>query len=158
MDKPDEIAKIISDAERASSEGDYAKSEQALRRVLWLQEAHYGVAHPEVAKTLNDLGVVCDILGRPDEAEFLYRRALGLARTTLPVGHSYISTSLQNLSDLYESQGRPERVALIDDSESLRAELPMRESASESSVIAGVSKPDLDQQGEVAVSPTNSNV
>ena len=126
MDKPDEIAKAVSDAEHASSEGDHTRAEQALRRALWLQEAHFGHVHPEVANTLNNLGVVCDTLGRPNEAEFLYRRALGLARTTLPAGHPYIETSLQNLKALYRTQGRPEKLALVSDSETSRSGLPIQ--------------------------------
>ena len=97
-----------------------------MRRALWLQEARFGLVHPEVANTLNNLGVVCDTLGRPNEAEFLYRRALGLARTTLPAGHPYIETSLQNLKALYRTQGRPEKLALVADSETSRSGLPMQ--------------------------------
>ena len=126
IDEPDEIAQAVGDAERASSEGDHARAEQALRRALWLQEARLGLVHPEVANTLNNLGVVCDTLGRPNEAEFLYRRALGLARTTLPAGHPYIETSLQNLKALYRTQGRPEKLALVADSETSRSGLPMQ--------------------------------
>lgn len=136
MDEPDEIAQAVSEAERASSEGDHARAEQALRRALWMQEARFGVVHPEVANTLNNLGVVCDILGRPDEAEFLYRRALGLARTTLPAEHPYIATSLENLSALYKTQGRPEKLALVADSEVSRSGLPIRESADDAGVEA----------------------
>ena len=102
------------------------RAEQALRRALWLQEAHFGHVHPEVANTLNNLGVVCDSLGRPNEAEFLYRRALGLARTTLPAGHPYIETSLQNLKALYRTQARPEKLALVADSETSRSGLPIQ--------------------------------
>ena len=125
MDEPDQIAKAVSDAENASAEGDHARAEQALRRALWLQEAHFGHVHPEVANTLNNLGVVCDTLGRPNEAEFLYRRALGLARTTLPAGHPYIETSVENLKALYRTQGRPEKLALVSDSETSRSGLPI---------------------------------
>ena len=86
MAELDEVARIISEAEQATSAGDHAAAERALRLALKLQEAHLGPVHSDVANTLNDLGVVCDILGRPDEAEFLYRRALGIARRTLAAG------------------------------------------------------------------------
>ena len=145
MDEPDEIAQAVSEAERASSEGDHARAEQALRRALWMQEARFGVVHPEVANTLNNLGVVCDILGRPDEAEFLYRRALGLARTTLPAEHPYIATSLENLSALYKTQGRPEKLALVADSEVSRSGLPIRESADDAGVEAEASEAEVSE-------------
>ena len=145
MDEPDEIAQAVSEAERASSEGDHARAEQALRRALWMQEARFGVVHPEVANTLNNLGVVCDILGRPDEAEFLYRRALGLARTTLPAEHPYIATSLENLSALYKTQGRPEKLALVADCEVSRSGLPIRESADDAGVEAEASEAEVSE-------------
>ncbi len=124
MAELDEAAEIISEAERASSAGDHASAELALRRALKLQEASFGPVHPDVANTLNNLGVVCDILGRPNEAEFLYRRALGIARKTLPADHPYIATSLQNLSNLYRAQGKPEKLAQVADGRSQRSGLP----------------------------------
>ena len=124
MSERDEIDRAVSDAEQASSAGDHAAAEQALRRALRLQEARFGLVHPEVANTLNNLGVVCDILGRPSEAEFLYRRALGLARRTLPPDHPYIATSLQNLSTLYRAQGKTDKLASVADIEVSRSGLP----------------------------------
>ena len=80
-------------AELSEIERIVGEAERALRRVLRLQEAGLGLSHPDVANTLNNLAVVCDRLGRPDEAEFLYRRALGIARRTLEPNHPYIVTS-----------------------------------------------------------------
>lgn len=113
MPELSEIGRIIAEAERATAVRDHAAAERALRRVLKLQEAGLGLAHPDVANTLNDLAVVCDNLGRQDEAEFLYRRALGIARRTLEPGHPYIVTSLENLSSLYRAQGKPEKLEKI---------------------------------------------
>ena len=157
MDEPDEIAQAVGEAERASSEGDHARAEQALRRALWMQEARFGVVHPEVANTLNNLGVVCDILGRPDEAEFLYRRALGLARTTLPAEHPYIATSLENLSALYKTQGRPEKLALVADSEISRSGLPIRESADAAGVEGEASEAEVSEGEARAQTPASAS-
>ena len=84
-----------------------------MRQALKLQEAHFGLVYPEVASTLNVLGLVCGVLGRPDEAEFLHRRALGIARRTLGPGHPTVAASLRHLSKLYESQGKPDRLAKV---------------------------------------------
>ena len=119
-----EIERIVGEAEQATSAGDHAAAERALRRVLRLQEAGLGLSHPDVANTLNDLAVVCDRLGRPDEAEFLYRRALGIARRTLEPDHPYIATSLENLSNLYQAQGKPEKLAKIREGRSSGSGLP----------------------------------
>ena len=132
MAELDEVTRIISDAEQATSAGEHAAAERALRLALKLQEAHLGPVHSDVANTLNDLGVVCDILGRPDEAEFLYRRALGIARRTLAADHPYIATSLQNLSNLYRAQGKAEKLAQLVDGLSQRSGLPEIDSTDES--------------------------
>ena len=131
MAELDEVARIISEAEQATSAGDHEAAEQGLRRALKLQEADLGLVHPDVANTLNDLGVVCDMLGRPNEAEFLYRRALGIARRTLGADHPYIATSLQNLSNLYRAQGKPEKLAEVADGRPQRSGLPGVDSSDE---------------------------
>jgi len=124
MAELDEAARVLSEAEDASAAGDHAAAERALRRALKLQEASLGLVHPDVANTLNNLGVVCDILGRSGEAEFLYRRALGIARKTLPADHPYIATSLENLANLYQAQGRSEKMATVAHDRPQRSGLP----------------------------------
>ena len=119
-----EIEWIIGEAKQATSAGDDATAERALRRALRLQEAGLGLAHPDVANTLNDLGFVCDRLGRPDEAEFLYRRALGIARRTREPDHPNIATSLQNLANFYRAQGRPEKLGKASEGRSPESGLP----------------------------------
>ena len=126
-----EIERLIGEAERATAAGDQIAAERALRRVLRLQEAGLGLSHPDVAHTLNDLAVVCDHLGRPDEAEFLYRRALGIARRTLEPDHPYIATSLENLSNLYRTQGKPEKLDKIREGRSPGSGLPELDVADE---------------------------
>ena len=126
-----EIERIVGEAERATTAGDHAAAERALRRVLRLQEAGLGLSHPDVAHTLNDLGVVCGCLGRPAEAEFLYRRALGIARRTLEPDHPYIVTSLENLSNLYRAQGKPEKLEKIREGRSPGSGIPELDVADE---------------------------
>lgn len=62
-----DIERILGEAEQATAAGDHRGAERSLRRALRLQEAALGLVHPDVANTLNDLGVACDRLGRPDE-------------------------------------------------------------------------------------------
>jgi hypothetical protein len=124
MAERDEITDLSAEAERAMSAEDFDAAERALRKALRLQEAQLGLVHPDVASTLNALGVVCNILGRPDEAEFLYRRAVGIARKELTDDHPYIATSLRNLSELYRTQGKPEKLAKLSDRLAPRSGLP----------------------------------
>ena len=62
-------------AEQAASAGEYAAAEQSLRLAVELQEAKAGPMDPDLANTLNNLGVVCERLGKAVDAEQCYRRA-----------------------------------------------------------------------------------
>ncbi len=124
MAELDEVARMIGEAEQATSAGDHQAAERALRRALMLQEAHYGLVHAEVASTLDHLGVVCGVLGRPDEAEYLHRRALGIAKRTVGADHPYAASSLRNLSNLYAAQGKPDKLASVVGGRSRKRALP----------------------------------
>ena len=134
----DQIAQMTKVAAEATSAEDYATAERTLRRLLRLQEADLGLSHPDVANTLNDLGVVCDRLGRPEEAEFLYRRALGVARRTLAPDHASVTTSVENLSKLYRAQGKTEKLAKLSSSGATGLNRPSSEA---SAVVADDPEP-----------------
>ena len=108
-----EVDRTVREAERAESNGDLAAAELAFRRALRLQEARVGLEHPKVTVLLNRLGVICHHLGRSNEAEFLHRRALGIARQTRAADDPQIAASLQNLAALYRDQGKPEKLAKV---------------------------------------------
>lgn len=141
MAERDEITDLNAEAEKAMSAEDFEAAERALRQALRLQEAQLGLVHPDVVSTLNALGVVCNILGRPDEAEFLYRRAVGIARKEFTDDHPYIATSLRNLSELYRAQGKPEKFAKLSVRLAPRSGLPTVDSTSKaegSGLSAGI--------------------
>ena len=126
---------------------DFEGAERGLRRALRLQEGQLGLVHPDVARTLNALGVVCHALGRPDEAEFLYRRAVGIARKEFTDEQPYIATGLRNLSELYQSQAKPEKLSTLSERLVSRSGLP-RMSSDEVTVEA-----DATAGGETGRSP-----
>jgi Tetratricopeptide repeat/Protein of unknown function (DUF2914) len=97
---------VISAAEQAATAGDYASAERLLREAAELQEASLGPFHPELANTLNNLGVVYEVTGKPDEAERCFRRASEIATAVLPADHSFVATSRQNLDDFLTSRAR----------------------------------------------------
>ena len=66
---------VIAAAEQAALAGDYASAERLCATPLDLQEASLGPHHPELANTLNNLGVVYEVTEKPDEAERCFRRA-----------------------------------------------------------------------------------
>jgi Protein of unknown function (DUF2914)/Tetratricopeptide repeat len=107
MPEPREHRSIVEAAERAAASGDYVSAEQLLREAARLQEAGLGPMHPDLANTLNNLGVVCEITKKPDDAELCYRRAYAIAAAVLDPDHPFVATSHKNLLDFCEAQGRP---------------------------------------------------
>jgi hypothetical protein len=102
-----ELQAVIEAAERAASGGDYVTAELNLREAAALQEAQLGSFHPDLANTLNNLGVVYERADSPAEAELCYRRAYAIATKALEPGHPLLTTSRKNLEDFCQSRGRP---------------------------------------------------
>ena len=90
---------VIAAAEQAAATGDYAAAEALLREAVDLQEASLGPLHPDLANTINNLGVVCEITNKPEDAERCFRRAYEIATAALPPDHPFVATSRQNLED-----------------------------------------------------------
>ncbi len=83
-----ELRAILEAAEQAASVEDFASAEQYLRQAAVLQEAQLGPAHPDLANTLNNLGIVCERLGKSADAEAslsasLRNRERGASRPTI---------------------------------------------------------------------------
>jgi Tetratricopeptide repeat/Protein of unknown function (DUF2914) len=102
-----ELRAILEAAERAVSVDDFVSAEQHLRQAAALQERQIGAGHPDLANTLNNLGIVCEHVGKPAEAEECYRRAYGIASSALPADHLLVQTSGQNLRDFCDAIGKP---------------------------------------------------
>jgi hypothetical protein len=97
---------VVDAAEQAAAAGDYASAEQLLREAALLQEASLGPLHPDLANTLNNLGVVCEITEKPDDAEDCFRRACAIASTVLEPDHPFVATSRKNLEDFCAARGK----------------------------------------------------
>lgn len=106
MRETDESLSIIHAAEAAAEAGNYLSAESLLREAARLQEASLGPRHPDLANTLNNLGIVCEMTGKPDDAEQYFRRAVSIARTSLAPDHPFVTTSQKNLRDFCEARGR----------------------------------------------------
>jgi hypothetical protein len=102
-----ELRTVLEAAENAAAAGDYASAEHHLRDAAFLQEARLGPLHPELAKTLNNLGVACEITDKPSDAEVCYRRAYAIATEVLEPDHPFVATSRENLRDFCEARGKP---------------------------------------------------
>ena len=106
MPEPREPRSIIEAAEQSAAAGDYASAERLLREAAVVQEATLGPLHPDLANTLNNLGVVCEMNDNPVDAEDCFRRAYAIATTALKPDHPFVATSRQNLRDFCAARGK----------------------------------------------------
>ncbi len=111
MNDPLDLDAVMAAAEQAAGAGDYASAAEHLRRAARLQQSALGPAHPDLASTFNNLGVVCERSGRLDDAEEAYRRAYAIARNAFAPDHPSVVTSEQNLREFCTTNGRPFEVA-----------------------------------------------
>ena len=96
---------VLESAEKAAASGDFASAEQLLRVAARLQEASLGPLHPDLANTLNNLGVVCEMTEKPADAERYFRRAYDIATASLEPDHPFVATSRKNLEDFCATRG-----------------------------------------------------
>jgi hypothetical protein len=101
------IQVLVDAAEHAASVGDWPSAEERLRRVAAVQTEQLGPGHTDLAYTLNNLGVVCERTGKPDEAEQFYGRAYAIAAAALPLDDPLVVTSGQNFRELSASRAKP---------------------------------------------------
>jgi len=97
---------LVEAAAQAAASGDYASAERLLREAARIQELRLGQEHPDVANTLNNLAIVCEIREKPEEAERCYRRAFAIATGALGPDHPFTVTSGNNLKAFCLGHGR----------------------------------------------------
>jgi hypothetical protein len=107
MDKSRDLQSLFAEAEHAAAAGDYYAAERLLRDASDLQEGSLGPFHPDLANTLNNLGVVYETIDRPADAERCYRRAYSIAIASLEPDHPFVTTSEKNFRDFCETRGIP---------------------------------------------------
>ena len=107
MSDPQNVSTVMEAAAQAAGAGDFVSAERELRRAFALQEAALGSSHPDLANTLNNLGVVAERLNKPVEAERCYRRAYAIATSVLQPDHPFVVMSAKNLRDFCEARGIP---------------------------------------------------
>jgi hypothetical protein len=105
MQESNDVRKFVNGAEQAEARGDHVAAERLLRRALVLQEFGLGPQHPEVANTLNNLAILCEMNGKLSDAETCYRRAYAIAITSLPAGDPFVTTSRENLEQFCAARG-----------------------------------------------------
>jgi len=107
MPDAQEVQSVLDAAERAASTGDYAAAERLLREAASHQESVLGSQHPDLANTFNNLGIVCELTEKPDDAEAFFRKSYAIATASLEPDHPFVATSRKNLEDFCAARGRP---------------------------------------------------
>ncbi len=107
MSDLESVRSAVDAAERAAAGGDFQQAARHLRDAVAHQEVALGPTHPDLASTLNNLGVVCERLGENDEAERCYRRACAIVSAAFPADHPFVATSRQNLEAFCAARGVP---------------------------------------------------
>ena len=102
-----QVRSAVDAAEQAATAGDFNAAARHLHDALALQERELGPAHPDVASTLNNLGVVCERIGDYAEAERCYRRACEIVTAAFPAEHPFVETSRHNLEAFCEARALP---------------------------------------------------
>ncbi len=102
-----DITTIVRGAEQAAERGDQVGAERLLRQALALQETTLGAQHPDVANTLNNLAIVCEMNNKLADAEACYRRAHAIATANLPPDDPFVAISRDNLAEFCAARGVP---------------------------------------------------
>jgi len=149
---------LVEAAAQAAASGDYASAERLLREAARIQELRLGQEHPDVANTLNNLAIVCEIREKPEEAERCYRRAFAIATGALGPDHPFTVTSGNNLKAFCLGHGKA--VDLVTPAEpSLGPEASGSDAASglpEGSVTASSSAASSDPQAMSEEAPSRA--
>jgi hypothetical protein len=101
------VQHLLDEARRAADAGDLAAASALLQDAARIQEAELGPLHPELANTLNNLGIVAESQGHIGEAETYYRRAVAITSASLPPDDPMVASSRKNLEDFCRERGLP---------------------------------------------------
>ncbi len=107
------VQQMLEEAKRAAGAGELAAAVALLQDVARIQEAELGPLHPELANTINNLGVVAEMEGRFHDAETHYRRAVAITSASLPPDDPVVASSRKNLEDFCREHGLPFDSALV---------------------------------------------
>jgi tetratricopeptide (TPR) repeat protein/transcriptional regulator with XRE-family HTH domain len=88
--------------------GFHPQSESLHRQALAVRAHSLGLEHPDLAESLNALGILARLKGDYGQAEKFHQRALAIRENSLDPDHPATAESLNNLSVLYRAQGKYE--------------------------------------------------
>jgi len=104
--------------------GDYTNSEAIFRRNLAMRRALLGERHPDVATSLNNLGIALSAEGKLREAEAAYHEALLLRTKRFGKEHKDVAASLNSLGTvLFDQQRLPQAEDMLRKALAMRKKL-----------------------------------
>jgi tetratricopeptide (TPR) repeat protein len=82
------------------------EAEALFKKSIAILEKTVGPIHPDLAKSLNNLGELYRIQNRETEAEAIHQRILAIRERTLGPNHPDVAKSLNNLALIYHAERR----------------------------------------------------
>ena len=96
-------------------DGHFREAQALFARALAINESLYGPSHPEVATSLNNLGLALDCLGEKARAKPLFERALAINEAAYGPSHPKVADTLNNLGRVTHELGDiPQAQALLE--------------------------------------------
>ena len=86
--------------------GKFKEAELLCKRALEIREKCLGVSHPDVAKQLNNLALLCQNQGKYNEVESYYKRAIDIYTKALGIDDPNVAKTKNNLASSYLKQQR----------------------------------------------------
>jgi kinesin light chain len=93
--------------------GKYKEAEPLCKRALEIREKVLGKDHPDVAKQLNNLALLCQNQSKYDEVEMYYQRALEIYETKLGPDDPNVAKTKNNLASCYLKQGKYKEAEIL---------------------------------------------
>jgi tetratricopeptide (TPR) repeat protein len=86
--------------------GRYSEAADIAEAALDIAKKAFGPEHPNVGISLNNLGYLFDVQGKPTTSQFLYKQALAILENSLGPDHFRVGIVLRNMADCYRKMGR----------------------------------------------------
>ncbi len=93
-----EALRLTSESTSLYQVGAYEKAQAKSERALELRERALGLSHPDVADSMNRLGLICDARTQLDKAQTLYQQALEIDEKSFGNDHPSVADVTNNLA------------------------------------------------------------
>ncbi len=99
-----EALRLTSQSARLYKAGAYESAQPLTEHALKIREQVFGPSHPEVALSLNSLGLLCDAMSQLDKAGHLYQRSLEINEKFFGKDHPGVAEVTDNLAKNFNTK------------------------------------------------------